>query len=77
MEAVRLNINGNRQNIEIPETMNFTDHDLCATKIGEAIIIMPRRSVRDLMRQGFSSFTADIFEEGRAPLSSKPAPNMN
>lgn len=71
MEAVTLRIDGNRQNITIPEAMNFRDNDLCATKIGDAIIIMPRRSVRQLMRQGFDSFTEDVFAEGRAPLKSE------
>ena len=69
MEAVTLRVDGNRQNITIPETMNFKDNDLCAAKIGDAII-MPRQSVRQLMRQGFDSFTADLFSEGRAPLKS-------
>lgn len=73
MEAVTLNVDGNRQNITIPETMNFKDDDLCATKIGDAIIIMPRQSVRQLMRQGFDSFTSDVFAEGRVPLRSAQA----
>jgi len=77
MEAVKLNVVGNRQNIDIPENMHFSDGDLCATKIGDAIIVMPRRSIRQLMRQGFDSFTADIFEEGRAPQLSKSAPDTN
>ena len=72
MEAVTLRVDGNRQNITIPESMNFKDDDLCAAKIGDAVIIMPRQSVRQLMRQGFDSFTADLFAEGRAPLKSAP-----
>lgn len=76
MEAVTLNVDGDRQNITIPETMNFSDSDLCATKIGDAIIIMPRRSVRQLTRHGFDSFTPDVFAEGRAPLMSSPAPQV-
>lgn len=70
METVTIKVEGNRQNITIPEDMNFRDSDLCAMKIGDAIIIMPRRSVRQLMRLGFDSFTPDIFSEGRAPLMS-------
>ena len=76
MEAVTLRVDGNRQNITIPENMNFKDNDLCATKIGDAIIIMPRRSVRQLMHQGFDSFTEDVFSDGRLPLKSRPAAQM-
>lgn len=72
MEAIKLNISGNRQNIDLPENLNFSDEDLCATKIGDAVIIMPRKSVRAIMRQGLNSFTPDFFADGRAPLSSKP-----
>jgi len=73
MEAVTLRVDGNRQNITIPESMNFKDDDLCAAKIGDAVIIMPQRSVRQLMRLGFDSFSPDIFSEGRAPLKSATA----
>ena len=59
MEAVRLNISGNRQNIDLPENMNFSDDDLCAAKIGDAVIIMPRKSVRAIMRQGLNRFSPD------------------
>ena len=76
MEAVELKIAGSAQTITLPESMNFMDSDLCATKIGDALIIMPRKSVRQLMRQGFSGFTADCFAEGRAPLKSSPAPTV-
>lgn len=73
MEAVSLKVDGNRQNITLPEVMNFRESDLCAAKIGDAVIIMPQRSVRQLMRLGFDSFTPDIFSEGRAPLKSAAA----
>ena len=76
MEAVKLNVSGNSQTITLPESMNFRDNDLCATKIGDAIIIMPRKSVRQLMRQGFDSFTSDVFAGGRVPLKSSPAPTI-
>ena len=74
MEAVKLNIEGLSQTITLPESMNFKDDDLCATKIGDAVIIMPRKSLRELMRQGFNGFTADFFADGRAPLKSSSAP---
>ena len=73
MEAVKLNQTGNRQNIDLPENMNFADTDLCAAKVGDAVIIMPRRAIRSIMRQGLNSFTPDCFADGRAPLVSKPA----
>lgn len=73
MEAIRLNISGNRQNIDLPENMNFSDDDLCATKIGDAVIIMPRKSVREIMRHGLNSFTPDFFADGRTPQVSKQA----
>lgn len=74
MEAVKLNQTGNRQNIDLPETMNFTDSDLCAAKLGDAVIIMPRRAIRSIVRQGLNSFTPDCFADGRAPLASKCEP---
>ena len=69
MEAVKLNVSGKGQSIELPENMFFSDGDLCATKIGDAVIIMPRKSVRAIMRQGFNSFTSDFFADGRGPLT--------
>ncbi|MBR0368574.1 MAG: AbrB/MazE/SpoVT family DNA-binding domain-containing protein [Clostridia bacterium] len=77
MEAVRLNRTGNRQNIDLPETMNFADDDLCAAKIGDAVIIMPRKSIRAIMRQGLNGFTPDCFADGRGPFVSKSAPETN
>ena len=53
MEAVKLNISGDSQTITRPESRNFHDCDLCATKIGDAVIIRPKKRVRQLMRQGF------------------------
>ena len=70
MEAVSLKVESNRQNKTLPEIMNFRESDLCAAKIGDAVIIMPQRSLCQLMRLGFDSFTPDIFSEGRAPLKS-------
>ena len=73
MEVVKLNVLGNRQNIDLPETLFFSDDDLCATRIGDAVIIMPRKSVRAIMREGFNHFTSDFFAEGRTPQQSKAA----
>ena len=77
MESVKLNVDGKRQSIELPEAMRFSDDDLCASKFGDAVIIMPRRSIRRLMQQGFDSFTPDVFKDGRVPLASKAAPEIN
>ncbi len=76
MEAVKLNISGDSQTITLPESMNFHDYDLCATKIGDAVIIMPKKRVRQLMRKGFDSFTPDGFASGRLPLKSSLAPTI-
>lgn len=74
METVEVKNEGKKQNIVIPESMHFSENDLCAAKIDDAIIIMPRRSVRQLMRYGFDHFTSDVFSEGRTELHSKSAP---
>ena len=71
METVEVKNVGKKQNIIIPESMHFSENDLCAAKIDDAIIIMPRRSVRQLMRYGFEHFTSDFFAEGRSELVSK------
>ena len=73
MEAVEVRNEGKMQNIVIPESMHFSENDLCAAKIDDAIIIMPRRSVRQLMRYGFEHFTSDVFAEGRPELHSRKA----
>lgn len=77
MEAIKLNISGNKQNIDLPESLNFSDGDLCATKVGDAVIIMPRKSVRAITRQGLNSFTPDFFADGRAPQASKSAVSID
>ena len=73
MEAVEVRNEGKKQNIVIPESMHFSENDLCAAKIDDAVIIMPRRSVRQLMRYGFEHFTSDVFAEGRPELLSRKA----
>ena len=74
MEAVEVRNEGKQQNIVIPESMHFSENDLCAAKIDDAIIIMPRHSVRQLMRYGFDHFTPDVFAEGRPELHSGKTP---
>ena len=76
METIKVRNIGNMQNIVIPESMHFSDNDLCAAKIDEAVIIMPKRSVRQLMRYGFEPFTSDVFEQGRPELISKPTADI-
>jgi len=76
MVTVEVRNEGKRQNIVIPESMHFSDDDLCAAKIDDAVIIMPRRSVQQLMRYGFEHFTSDIFAEGRPDLVSKSAADL-
>lgn len=71
MQSVAIDYSNNRQHITLPDSMSFKDTDICATKIGDAVVIIPRKRVKELMRQGFNSFSKDMYDNGRNPLISK------
>ena len=63
MEAVR-NDRATRT-IEIPAKWWPDNEEMFMNKVGSAIIIMPKRKIREAMQDALSAFTPDLFEDGR------------
>lgn len=74
METVKIVNQDGNQCIHLPESLAFQDLDVYATRFGDALILIPKKSARELTRLAFQSFSSDVFAEG---IEDVPLPGEN
>ena len=65
MSTVKVFKNGNSQAIRIPKEYSVKDSELYIQKIGDSIILTPKKDPWKSFRESLDMFSDDLFEDGR------------
>ena len=67
MEAVKLFKNGESQAVRLPKAYRFKGQEVFITKIGDAVILMPKKSKMNLLIDSLDKFSDDLLTERNQP----------
>ena len=65
METAKLFENGRSQAVRLPKKFRFDVDEVVVQQLGDAVILVPRKSLWKTFMEGVEGFTDDVFEEGR------------
>ena len=58
--------NGRSQAVRLPKEFRFAEKEVAINKIGEIVIMMPKRQHWDSFMQALDMFSDDYMKDGRA-----------
>ena len=62
MYTAKLFTNGNSQAVRLPKECRFAGTEVYASKIGDAIMLVPQNKAWETFIEGLDEFTDDYFE---------------
>ena len=65
METAKVFENGRSQAVRLPKKFRFDVDEVMVQQLGDAVILVPRKSLWKTFMEGVEGFTDDVFEEGR------------
>lgn len=65
METAKVFENGRSQAVRLPKKFRFDVDEVVVQQLGDAVILVPRKSLWKTFMEGVEGFTNDVFEEGR------------
>ncbi|MBR4462608.1 MAG: AbrB/MazE/SpoVT family DNA-binding domain-containing protein [Erysipelotrichaceae bacterium] len=63
METTRVFTSGRSQAVRIPKAFRFTENEVYINKIGEAIVLTPKKYLAEAFRQGIAMLEDDFMNE--------------
>ena len=60
---------GGQQIVKLPEEYRINDDEVFINRAGDAIILTPISTAKDLFRKGINGFSSDFLSEGRPKQS--------
>lgn len=67
MNVAKLFTNGRSQAVRLPGKCRFDEDEVFVTRIGDIVILYPRRKGWDLLARGVERFTEDFMAERGQP----------
>ena len=65
METAKIFVNGRSQAIRLPKDYRFSVNEVSINKIGEVVIIMPKKSKWNSFAKAIDMFSDDYMKDGR------------
>lgn len=65
METAKVFENGRSQAVRLPKKFRFNVDEVVVQQLGEAVLLVPKESLWQVLTDGLNSFTDDIFQDGR------------
>lgn len=65
METAKVFENGRSQAVRLPKKFRFDVDEVVVQQLGDAVILVPRKSLWKTFMEGVEGFTDDVFEGGR------------
>ena len=65
METAKVFENGRSQAVRLPKKFRFDVDEVVVQQLGDAVILVPRKSLWKTFMEGLEGFTDVVFEEGR------------
>ena len=63
MESARVFTNGGSQAVRLPKSCRFEDSEVLVNRIGDVVILMPRKNAWESVISGLSMFTDDFLTQ--------------
>jgi antitoxin VapB len=67
METTKIFNSGNSQAVRLPKKYRFEEKEAYISKIGDAIVIFPKKSGWVALLESIDKFTDDIFDDRMQP----------
>lgn len=71
MKSTKIFLNGRSQAVRLPKEYRFNDDEVYIKKIGEMVLIMPKKDKWNDFFSGVNEFTEDFLEERNQPEAQK------
>lgn len=71
MKSTKIFLNGRSQAIRLPKECRFENDEVYLKKIGEMVIIMPKKDMWKDFFTGVNQFSDDFLEERNQPSTQK------
>lgn len=65
MDTAKIFENGRSQAVRLPQKYRFNADEVVIQRLGDAVLLVPKKSLWNTFMDGVNSFTEDIFENGR------------
>ena len=65
MDTAKIFENGRSQAIRLPKKFRFSDGEVYVNRVGEAVILLPKKAIWETFMNGLNSFTDDFLEDCR------------
>ncbi len=65
MQTAKAFKSGNSQAVRIPKNYHINEEDLFIQKIGNSIILTPKKDIWENFKNSIDNFSDDLFEGGR------------
>ena len=60
MDTAKIFENGRSQAIRLPKKFRFSDGEVYVNRVGEAVILLPKKAIWETFMNGLNSFTDDL-----------------
>ena len=67
MDSVKIKHNGNKQSIDLPEKYKFDENELYIKKVGNSLVIFPKKISLDSWFKNLYNFSNDFLNERIQP----------
>ncbi|MBU0660822.1 antitoxin [Patescibacteria group bacterium] len=67
MNTAKIFKNGQSQAVRLPKEFRFTEDDVYINKIGDVVLLYPKKSPWDSLEKSLDLFTDDFLEERNQP----------
>ncbi len=67
MNSARLFANGRSQAVRLPKDCRFDEDEVFVTKVGDMVVLYPRRKGWELLARSIARFTDDFMEKRDQP----------
>ncbi|MBI5179405.1 MAG: antitoxin [Nitrospinae bacterium] len=71
MKAAKLFKNGQSQAVRLPREFRFQGDEVFIKKIGEAVILLPKKKGWGSLREGIAMFSPDFMASRKQPRAQK------
>ncbi len=65
MDTAKLFENGRSQAVRLPKKYRFEGDEVYISRLGSAVLLVPKDKVWETFLEGVNGFTEDVFAEGR------------
>ncbi len=66
MMTVKVNKTGYSQSVKLPEEYKFSENEVLINKIGETVILIPKKNKWESFFKAIDMFSEDFMQDGRA-----------